>query len=117
MITIWKFTFPISDSFTLSLPVGAKFLHLAVQDTVPCMWFLVDSTARTVERRFQLRGTGHDCAGLGDRQHLGSFMLHGGSLVFHLFDDESGDRLTELEDDVESLHRAVRFLENGPDSY
>lgn len=87
MTTIWKFPFPISDTFTVRVPAGAKFLHLAVQDNVPCMWFLVDDVAAGSLRTFQLRGTGHDCSGLKLCTHLGSFMLHDGSLVFHLFSD------------------------------
>ncbi len=84
MKTVWKFSIPVADECTIAMPKGATVLHVAAQAGTPCLWALVDSTAELEPRGFSIRGTGHDCAGVG--RHVGSFLLHGGALVFHLFE-------------------------------
>jgi hypothetical protein len=56
-----------------------------MQGDAPFIWAACDLEAPRVERRFILVGTGHnlpDDAGA----HLGTFQIHGGALVFHLFE-------------------------------
>lgn len=81
--TIWKFTANITDAFSLEIPAGSELLHVDIQAGTPCMWFRVNPSAPLQECNYAWRGTGHDCAGLG--KHLGSVLMHGGGLVFHLF--------------------------------
>ncbi len=83
MKTIYKYEIPIDDEIVLRLPVGFEILDIQTQRGTPQMWALVDTTAPTEERHFWLRGTGHDCEGLFN--HLGTFQISGGNLVFHLF--------------------------------
>ena len=85
MRTIWKYEVPILDDFTLDLPLGAKVLCTDMQWNTPFIWVLVDPEEPTATYRFALRGTGHDASGLSADHHIGSFLLHGGALVFHLF--------------------------------
>ncbi len=87
MNTVWKYPFDIADKFELLMPDGAEVLLVDSQGPLnPCVWARVDTDAPRVKRRFELRGTGHDCSGVG--KHLGSLQLRGGSLVFHLFEGQ-----------------------------
>lgn len=92
MRTVWKFElFSVDDDVRITMPMGAKILHVEAQREVPCVWALVDPGADKVEYRFRLAGTGHplpDDVG----PHVGSFMLHGGRFVFHLFEVRSPTR-------------------------
>jgi len=83
---VWKFEFPITDSFRLSLPVDGVIILVAMQGHIPCMWVRF-SEYGLVERKFELRGAGHDVA--GDLFHRGSFLADGGVFVWHLFENVS----------------------------
>lgn len=85
MHTIWKFPIDM-DTFTMELPTGARFLDLQVQQGSPKLWFLVDPEAEKETRRFVLLGTGHPVPEAEKLTHLGTFQIHGGGLVFHLFE-------------------------------
>ncbi len=86
MRTIWKF--PVdTDRFTLKMPKGAKLLSVQTQRGEPQLWALVDPAAPMVERRLATVGTGHDMGRkVDDAEFVGTFQLHCGTLVFHLFD-------------------------------
>jgi hypothetical protein len=90
MKTIYKYPVPIDDDFELDLPVGARLLCVDTQRGVPNLWALVDMDPGlgSETRRFRLAGTGHP---LDDRplDYVGTFQLHRGSLVFHLFEKKS----------------------------
>ena len=89
---------PIEDHFTLDLPKGARVLCVQVQYERPWIWALVEPKEKFEPRTFRLAGTGHEIAGVDSRyavspmncgRYIGTFQLHGGALVFHLFDLES----------------------------
>jgi hypothetical protein len=85
MKTVWKYPFEVKDTVELAVPMGAELLHVDTQGPLqPCMWFGVDTEKPKAIRRFLVRGTGHDCEGTGE--HVASFQLRGGSLVFHVFE-------------------------------
>ena len=88
---VWKFPFEVADEFYLRMPAGAEILHVDVQSGQPCLWVLVDSDRPTVARGFRLAGTGHT---IGDYspawKFVGTFLVHGGALVFHLWDCGDG---------------------------
>ena len=86
MRTIWKFEVPERDKFTLELPAGAEFLCVQRQFDGTQAWFLLDPEAPKVTRRFSVAGTGHTILEAGRLSYLGTFQLHGGRLVFHLFE-------------------------------
>lgn len=88
MKTIWKFPVKINDEFSLAMPAGARVLSVQDQRGGTVMWALVDDSAPKVERRFFVRGTGHPCDGLDHAVFVGTFQLHGGAIVFHLFEDK-----------------------------
>jgi hypothetical protein len=77
-------------AFTIDMPQGAKILCVQVQRSEPCIWAICDRKAKLGPRRFFLAGTGLDFdEGSGSSQplaYVGTFQVHGGELVFHLFD-------------------------------
>lgn len=85
-MTIYKYALPVEDSATISMPRGARILCVQTQYSEPQIWAVVDSTAPKVARKLAVRGTGHDAAGLYSGAYVGTFQMHGGALVFHVFD-------------------------------
>jgi len=68
------------------MPAGAKILTVAMQIGVACLWAEVNTGAIGKHKRtISIFGTGHrmpDDPGA----YIGSFMLDGGALVFHVYD-------------------------------
>lgn len=85
MNSVWKYPIPVDDRFFIQMPRGATALTVQVQREEPQLWARVDPTAPIEERRFALCGTGHLRADINGR-YVGSFQLHEGALVFHLFE-------------------------------
>lgn len=89
--TIWKFEIPAQDRFKVIMPKKHKIVHVAVQNNVPCMWAQVGPYPTLAEEvdnaefNFRLVGTGHPIPDIDQLEHVGSFQLHGGALVFHLY--------------------------------
>ena len=83
MKTIWKWT--LQPETTIDMPHGAKLLAVQEQRGEPQLWALVDPSAKKYPRTFRVHGTGHD---LTDEpgQYVGTFQMHGGALVFHVFE-------------------------------
>lgn len=86
MRSIYKFSVPIKDDFTLELPKGAKPLAVQVQHGKPMLWVMVDPDEPTETRSFRLAGTGHPLADGVDYRHVGTFQMEWGALVFHLLE-------------------------------
>jgi hypothetical protein len=83
--TIWKFEIPVRDSFEVSMPMGAEVLCVQAQQGEPCIWARVDRLEKKrVDRRFCLRGTGHELGLVG--KYIGTFQMRNSTLVFHLFE-------------------------------
>jgi hypothetical protein len=83
---VWKYPVPIDDVFSVDMPWGAEVLSVAVQGSEVCMWAEVNPGAAMKLRRFRMCGTGHHMPMHEARRFVGTFLLHGGSLVFHLFE-------------------------------
>lgn len=87
MKTIWKFTCPVTDTFSIPMPLGAELLHLDTQDGEPRLWALLDQDAVMELRHFVLVGTGHPMGdGTAELHYVGTVQAHGGALVWHLFE-------------------------------
>ena len=84
MSTVWKFELTPSDVQEIEMPVGAKGLFAAIQYDKVCLWALVDPIAAKEKRRIAVVGTGHP-APANEAAYVGSVILHGGALVFHIF--------------------------------
>lgn len=83
-MTIYKYPLEITDRQVIDMPDGAKILTVQVQHEVPCVWAPVDPDVASVPRYFTIYGTGHPCSAEG--QYVGTFLVHGGALVFHIFE-------------------------------
>ena len=84
MIAVWKFPLALKDIAEVEMPAHAEALYVGVQGDSPFLWALVNQDAPRKTRRFRVAGTGHTLGPVGS--HVGSFMLVGGALVFHVFE-------------------------------
>ncbi len=84
---IYKYELPIQDEVDIPMPRGAQVLvSAAVQHDALCVWAVVDTGIDESEnRRFYIHGTGHPLNG-NEGRHLGTVLLHGGTLVLHVFE-------------------------------
>lgn len=82
---VFKYELPVGDEVSIDMPRGAEILHVDVQNHRPYLWARVDASAPPEARHFRFAGTGHT---LDDRvgKHVGSFLMEGGHLVFHIFE-------------------------------
>lgn len=87
MITIHKLTLSPKRS-SYSLPEGAELLCAREQHNQVCVWYKCDPNAEQTDRKIVVFGTGHEIPkDLARRlKYLGTAMLEGGSLVFHVFE-------------------------------
>lgn len=79
----------MTDLQTVVMPRAAQVLSVQTQDGLPQLWALVDEKAPTEQRTFAIYGTGNpmpDCADYG--RFVGTYQMYGGSLVFHVFEQE-----------------------------
>lgn len=83
---VFKYPIRLLDEFTLPLPDGAKVLSVQAQAGAPVLWALVDETAPPKLRSFILRGTGHAIATKAPLAYVGTFQLHGGNFIGHVFE-------------------------------
>jgi hypothetical protein len=84
VITIYKYPFPIHDSFTLEVPDNFKILKVEVQHYTPCIWMMVAVDRPKITIKFRLYGTGHKVESDWD-DHVATFQQ--GNFVWHLFRD------------------------------
>jgi hypothetical protein len=85
---VWKYSIgPDGDdgTFTLEMPYGARVLAVQPQGFGVSLWALVNVEAQPQQRHFRIIATG---APFDDRnlEYVGTFQVHGGKLVFHLFE-------------------------------
>ena len=88
-LVIWKFPVAVTDSFSLSIPAGAQILSVQTQRGLPQMWALVDPQIPPEQRHFRTMGTGHKYPAelFGFCQYWGTFQMHGGALIWHVFEE------------------------------
>lgn len=87
MKTIWKFEFSTVDNPVVAMPRGAEILCVQTQRERPCLWALVDPGQPMQDRHLRVYGTGHPVEVVDEVNYIGTYQLHGGSLVFHVFED------------------------------
>ena len=84
--TVWKYALKATAQQLVSIPQGAKLLHVAEQHGELCLWAHVDPSQSVEDRGIAIIGTGHNAPDPGQMDHVGSVLMHGGALVFHVFD-------------------------------
>jgi hypothetical protein len=85
---IWKYPVPIDDYLEVEIPFAGRILCVQIQHRplgieTPCIWVWVDTKADKETRKFRWFGTGHPGV---EGNYIGSVQMHGGDLVFHLFE-------------------------------
>lgn len=88
MRSIWKFPLMLDDVVTVEMPRDATVLCVQVQQDVPCLWAVVNPESPKEKRQFRICGTGHKLD--GKVNYIGTFQLHNGELVFHVFEYDAG---------------------------
>lgn len=84
--TVWKFHLAATDKQTIAMPADADLLHVAMQGDALYLWARVDDMKPPAVRHIRVAGTGHPLGEDSSAAHVGSVLMHGGSLVFHVFD-------------------------------
>lgn len=84
--SIYKYPIDITDEQAVYMPKGSTILHVAEQQGRVCLWAMVDPGAKTATRRILVFGTGHPCDDAIGMNYVGSVLIAGGQLVFHVFD-------------------------------
>jgi len=89
MKTIWKQELIAGvGKQTFRLPHNSHILYLAMQDSVPCIWFLTDPESEPCDWTFTTVGTGHYIENYGleddlNLDYIGSYQFEG--FVGHVF--------------------------------
>lgn len=88
MKRIFKYPLAITDSQSLLLPIGAKFLSVQFQGELLCLWALVDPEERNYQQTIRIIGTGHPITDSEYLQFIGTVQQFDGQLVWHIFSEE-----------------------------
>jgi outer membrane lipoprotein SlyB len=87
---IWKWTLDVTDLQTVDMPNGAQVLSVQLQYDRPQLWAMVDETASVEPRTFATYSTGHLIpAFVNYGKFVGTYQMHGGSAVFHVFEQDA----------------------------
>lgn len=84
MKTIWKYTLDRVDLRWLEMPVGAKILHVAMQNGEVTIWAVVLPNAEREKRAFRVVGTGNPFPDADKWAHIGT--VFDGPFVWHVFE-------------------------------
>jgi hypothetical protein len=85
MSRVFKYHLGNVDIARIMMPASAQILSVQVQRGVPQIWAVVDDDEPEVLRTFKTVGTGWNFEGL--TVYWGTYQLHEGDLVFHVFED------------------------------
>lgn len=86
MKTIWKYEITANETIQIKVPKESKFLTVLSQFDSVFMWCLVDTDNELETLSLKVCATGQELSKDFDGTYLGTFFVHGGHLVFHLFD-------------------------------
>jgi len=85
--TVWKFPIRMQARQEVLVGDNPRIVHVGEQHDQPCIWVDHDPqpehTAK-VRLAFEIVGTGHRVPSSG--KHVGTFMVDGGTFVFHVYD-------------------------------
>jgi hypothetical protein len=73
------------------MPGEVRVLSVDVQGGTPCLWALVEPEQAVKVHEFRLIGTGHPIyIDPINMRFIGTFQLHDGRIIFHLFEITEG---------------------------
>lgn len=87
---IWKFKLEITDSQTVTMPIGYEIISVQNQNEKACIWAICDDeTERYSQCRIRCFGTGQEMGDFSMRKNLfiGTVQFNNGALVFHFFEE------------------------------
>ncbi len=85
-LTIYKYLLRITDSQKLTIPVGAKPMHVAMQDGLLYLWALVDPEKASSPLDVFIKGTGHPIDPIMATTHnFAGTVLTDDFFVWHVF--------------------------------
>jgi hypothetical protein len=87
MQTVWKTQLKATDLQEVELPEGAEILFAGNQHEQICIWYRCNPLAAKFPRKIAIVGTGHAAPDVQTGRYIGSVIMHGGALVFHVFED------------------------------
>ena len=93
MSVIWKFPVEIKDEFSIEMPAGAELLSIQAQRGEPFLWAEVNPEAELKSRKFRVFGTGQPIEVDEWIEYVGTFQMHDGALVFHLYEIEEFEEI------------------------
>lgn len=94
-MTIWKYPLR-SDTCGMRLPIDAEILCVQTQNEEPFLWVMLDKDKPLIYRKVMVYETGHNIPDT-PQQYIGTFQLHNGSLVFHVFEELKNDQSSKQE--------------------
>jgi len=78
----------VGEEIIIQMPMHAEILTIQAQFGAPMIWALVEPTAATESRTFQIFGTGQpipEITGV-NRKYIGTYQIVSGTYVFHVFE-------------------------------
>jgi hypothetical protein len=85
-LTIHKKILEIVDEQEIEVPEKSDFLSVDNQEGKICVWYRCNPENPLIKIKIFIRGTGHfNVPELNDSFFLGTVILLGGGLVFHVF--------------------------------
>lgn len=87
-LTIYKYPLHVREEQLLTIPEGAVAVHVGAQGRELCVWALVDRSARPVQAKVRIYGTGFAINGDLEQVHLGT--VQQGLDVWHVFWEMAG---------------------------
>lgn len=84
--TIWKYTIPLADHFSLPMRAGSTIISVQNRGDELNLWAVLDKEAPPVTRNFAWYGTGWDLEQEDLGTHVCTVQTLEGFFVWHLFD-------------------------------
>lgn len=89
MLKIYKYPFAIEPGvpINIQMPPYSEILDVQIQNGMPVFWSVVDPDHELRGgRNFIVYGTGHEISSKYRLKYVGTFQMHNGIFVFHLFE-------------------------------
>lgn len=86
MHAVYKYALELTDMQSIYLSKGAKILHVDEQHGLLQLWAIVDPGGEPELRTIFLAGTGVEIPNPRELEHINTFLMMSGELVWHAFE-------------------------------